>query len=71
MKPFTWACFHIMLHNIKLFALSENKAVIGSEVIMNNGEDLHCGYSRDLNDCGTLQPYCDTNRHVDNIINCP
>ncbi len=71
MKPFTWSNFHMMLHNIKLFALAENQAVIGSDVIMNNGEDLPCGYSRDLNDCGTLQPYCDTNRHVDNIINCP
>ena len=65
MRPFTWANNYMVLHSIKRFPLNDTKPITGNEIIETNGADLPCGYSQNLNDCGSLDPFCGPNKNVD------
>ena len=69
MKPFTWANKHIPLHMVKLYAYPNKKQLPGNDIIQENGDNLPCGYVRDIGDCGVLQPFCGPNKHID-VDNC-
>ena len=68
MKPFTWANNYMVLHSIKRFPLNNTPPIKGNEIIENGGDNLPCGYSQNLNDCGSLDPFCGPNKQDDNDV---
>jgi hypothetical protein len=68
LRPFTWASNYILLHGIKRFPLNNVKPMTGNEIIEKNGDNLPCGYSQNLNDCGSLDPFCGPNKQDDNDL---
>ena len=68
MRPFTWSNNYMILHSIKRFPLKNTPPMTGNEIIENNGADLPCGYSQNLNDCGSLDPFCGPNKQDDNDV---
>jgi hypothetical protein len=68
MKPFTWANNYMVLHSIKRFPLNNTPPITGNDIIENGGDNLPCGYSQNLNDCGSLDPFCGPNKQDDNDV---
>ena len=68
MKPFTWSNNYMLLHSIRRWVFTNTPLQTGNEIIENNGADLPCGYSQNLNDCGSLDPFCGPNKQDDNDL---
>ena len=68
MKPFTWSNNYMLLHSIRRWVFTNTPLQTGNEIIENNGADLPCGYSQNLNDCGGLDPFCGPNKQDDNDL---
>lgn len=68
MKPFTWSNNYMLLHSIRRWVFTNTPLQTGNEIIENNGADLPCGYSQNLNDCGSLGPFCGPNKQDDNDL---
>jgi len=68
MKPFTWSNNYLLLHSLRRWVLTNTPPQTGNEIITNNGADLPCGYSQNLNDCGSLDPFCGPNKQDDNDL---
>lgn len=68
MKPFTWSNNYMLLHSLRRWVFTNTPLQTGNEIIENNGADLPCGYSQNLNDCGSLDPFCGPNKQDDNDL---
>lgn len=68
MRPFTWSSNYVLFHSLRNWVLTNTPHQTGSEIISNNGENLPCGYSQNLNDCGSLDAFCGPNRQDDNDV---
>ena len=68
MKPFTWSNNYMLLHSLRRWVFTNTPLQTGNEIIENNGAELPCGYSQNLNDCGSLDPFCGPNKQDDNDL---
>lgn len=68
MRPFTWSNNYLLFHGIKRWVFNDELPQSGQVVIETNGEDLPCGYPQNLNDCGSLDPFCGPNKQDDNNV---
>ena len=68
MRPFIWANNYMLLHSLRRWVFTNTPLQTGNEIIENNGADLPCGYSQNLNDCGSLDPFCGPNKQDDNDL---
>jgi hypothetical protein len=66
-KGFTWTNNYLLFHGIKRWVFNNVLPQKGNDVIMENGENIPCGYSQNLGTC-TLDPFCGPNKQDDNDV---
>jgi len=65
MRPFTWSNYHLLLHPIKKWFLTNAPYVTGQQIIDSNGSLLPDCYTVTATTC-TVSNYCGTDRQINN-----
>ena len=68
LKTFTWSNNYMLFHGIKRWIFNGQMPKPGKDVIADNGENIPCGYSQNIDDCGGLDPFCGPNKQDDNDL---
>jgi hypothetical protein len=58
----------MLFHGIKRWIFNGQMPKPGKDVIADNGENIPCGYSQNIDDCGGLDPFCGPNKQDDNDL---